>query len=112
MRFVEVMISMESVRRLSTLSHYSQCRHSAEEGWEEKIPAATSGPSTGMMVGGKTWNMSNCNFSIPRNTNISLHNHYTDRHKVMFHDSAAVTSPGIMSNMRSQGQKNYILCGI
>ena len=71
-----------------------------------------SGHSSGMMVGGKTGNMSNCNFSIPRNTNISLHNHRTDRHKVMFHDSAAVTSPGIMSNMLSQGQKNYILCGI
>ena len=68
-----------------------------------------TGLSTGVMVAGKT---ENCNFSIPRNTNISLHNHRTDRHKVMFHDSAAVTSPGIMSNMLSQGQKNYILCGI
>ena len=68
-----------------------------------------TGHSSGVMVGGK---IGNCNFSIPRNTNISLHNHRTDRHKVMFHDSAAVTSPGIMSNMRSQGQKNYILCGI
>ena len=37
---------MESVWRLWTLSHYSQCRHSAEEGWEEKIPAATSGHGT------------------------------------------------------------------
>ena len=43
LRFVEVMISTESVWRLSPLSHYSQCRHSAEEGWEERIPAATSG---------------------------------------------------------------------
>ena len=71
-----------------------------------------TGLSSGVMAGGKTGKMSNCNFSIPRNTNISLHNHYTDRHKVMFHDSPAVRSPGIMSNMLSQGQKNYILCGI